>query len=166
MTKYLFIILFSTLSIAQTKAQLAVVNSQKVIASMKEFAKIDTLVNREAASYTAEYSKKQGQLGKLVLYADSLQRLDPKSSTTTKAIADAQTADKDLKAYVEVANKKIADYKQLLTKPYTEKVVSVIKGVALRGKFMQVVDSATTNLLYLNPATDITALVIKELTGK
>ena len=163
MRKFLLSIVVMLAIAYQSKAQLAVVNSQKVIASMKEFAKIDTLVAKETAGYTAEYNKKQATLNQLVKIADSLFKLDQKAEPTTKAIAQAQTADKDLKAYAEGANKKIADYKQLLTKPYTDKVMAVIKTVAIRGKYMQVIDSSTTNMLYLNPATDITEQVIKEL---
>ncbi|MDQ8006029.1 MAG: OmpH family outer membrane protein [Pedobacter sp.] len=150
----------------QSKAQLAIVNGQKVIASMSEFAKIDTLVAKETAGYAAEYNKKQAALNKLVTQADSLYKLDAKAPNAIKAIGDAQTADKDLKAYGEMANKKIAEYKELLTKPYTEKVMAAIKTVALRGKYMQVLDSSTTSVLYLNPLADITDQVIKEIKQK
>lgn len=161
----LFVFLLSII-ITKSQAQLAVVNSQKVIASIKEFAKIDTLVAKETSSYTAEYGKKQAELNKLVVNADSLIKVDAKSADAVKAITMAQTAEKDLKAYAEVANRKIAEYKQLLTKPYTEKVMAVIKAVAIRGKYMQVLDSSTTSVLYLNPLADITTQVIKELSAK
>jgi len=166
MKNYIITILVLFSFASSLKAQLAVVNSQKVIASMKEFAKIDTLVAKETSSYTTEYNKKQAELNKLVIYADSLIKVDAKSAAATKAITLAQTAEKDLKAYAEVANRKIAEYKQLLTKPYTDKVMAAIKAVALRAKYMQVLDSSTTNVLYLNPAADITQQVIKELLAK
>ena len=161
------LLIFSLLFLAyQSKAQLAVVNSQKVVASMGEFAKIDTLVAKETAGYAAEYNKKQAILNKLASQADSLYKIDAKGANTAKAVSEAQTADKDLKAFGEMANKKIAEYKQLLTKPYSEKVIEVIKNIAIRGKYMQVLDSSATSILYLNPATDITEQVIKELKAK
>lgn len=130
---------------------------------MSEFAKIDTLVAKETANYNVEYKKKQINLDQLIKVADSLYKLKAKSATTIKAIADAQSSDKDLKAYAEMANKKIIDYKLLLTKPYTDQVIAAIKLVATRAKYMQVLDSSSVNMLYLNPITDITEQVIKEL---
>lgn len=149
--------------IYQCNAQLAVINSKKVLLSVAAFAKTDTLIAKETAGYAAEYAKKQGQLNGLVKLADSLYRLDPKAPNATKAIADAQTADKDLKAYAESSNKKITEYKQLLQQPYIDKVMDAIKVVAVRLKYMQVLDSSSLGLLYLNPLTDITEQVIKEL---
>lgn len=163
MKRLILIVIFFLCYTVHTKAQVAVLNSQKVIASVKEFAKIDTLVAKETSGYANEYSNKKLALNKLVSIADSLYKLDAKGTITTKAISEAQTADKDLKAYSEMANKKIADYKQLLTKPYTDKVMAAIKLVAIRSKYMQVLDNATVNVLYLNPVTDITEQVIKEL---
>jgi Skp family chaperone for outer membrane proteins len=154
------LILFITSS---SIAQVAVVNSKKVVESMSEFAKIDTLVAKETANYNVEYKKKQINLDQLIKVADSLYKLKAKSATTIKAIADAQSSDKDLKAYAEMANKKIIDYKLLLTKPYTDQVIAAIKLVATRAKYMQVLDSSSVNMLYLNPITDITEQVIKEL---
>jgi Skp family chaperone for outer membrane proteins len=147
----------------QVKAQLAVVNSQKVLASVPAIAKTDTLIAKETAGYAAEYNKKQIVLNQLVKVADSLYKLDAKSTITSKAIADAQAADKDMKAYAETSNKKLAEYKQLLQKPYIDKVMAAIKAVALRLKYMQVIDSSSVGVLYLNPVTDITEQVIKEL---
>lgn len=150
----------------QGKAQLAIVNSQKVLASVSAIAKTDTLIAKETAGYAAEYNKKQLNLNQLVKIADSLYKLDSKSTTTNKAIADAQTADKDMKAYAETSNKKLAEYKQLLQKPYIDKVMEAIKAVALRLKYMQVIDSSSVGVLYLNPLSDITEQVIKELKTK
>lgn len=130
----------------QGKAQLAIVNSKTVVASMSEFTKIDTLVAKETAGYAAEYNKKQLSLNKLITQADSLYKLDAKGPITIKAINEAQLADKDLKAYSEMANKKIAEYKNLLTKPYADKVMLAIKTVATRAKYMQVLDSSSVNV--------------------
>lgn len=163
MKKLTFIIILLSSLVFKGKAQLAILNSQKVLASMKEFAQIDTLVAKETSGYVAEYNKKQVALNKLVSVADSLFKLNAKAATTTKAIADAQTANKDLKTFGDMANQKITDYKQLLTKPYTDKVITAIKVVAVRAKYMQVLDSAAINVLYLNPLADITDQVIKEL---
>lgn len=161
--KKIILIVVLCCAIVTVKAQVAVVNSKKIVASVKEFAKIDTLVIKETSSYQPEFNKKQQQLNQLVIIADSLSKIDAKSEATIKAIANAQALDKDLKSYVEQSNKKIEDYRNLLTKPYTEKVMTAIKAVATRGKYMQVLDSASINMLYLNPLSDITEQVIKEL---
>lgn len=152
------LLLFANLS----KAQLAVINSAKVLSSVPAFAKTDTLIAKETAGYAAEYNKKQFALNQLAKVADSLYKLDAKSATTTKAIANVQAGEKELKVYADQSNKKLADYKQLLQKPYIDKVMAAIKTVAVRRKLMQVIDSST-NILYLNPLSDITDEVIKEL---
>ena len=54
-------------------------------------------------------------------------------------------------------------YKQTLLKPQTDKVLNTIKVVAGRGKYQQVLDNSAINFLYVNPITDITDQVIKEL---
>lgn len=144
------------------KAQLAVLNSQKVMASVAAFAKTDTLIAKETAGYAAEYNKRQLVLNQLVKVADSLYKIDVKSTATMKAIADAQALDKDLKTYADASNKKLTEYKQLLQKPYIDKVMAAIKAVAIRRKFMQVTDNVNS-LLYVNPLSDITEDVIKEL---
>lgn len=163
MKKITLLAIAIALTICQVKAQMAIVNSQKVMSSVPAFAKTDTLIVKETAGYVAEYNKKQLALNQLVKFADSLYKLDAKSALTTKAIADAQALDKENKAYAEASNKKLAEYKQLLQKPYIDKVMAAIKVVAVRLKYMQVLDSTTVNLLYLNPLSDITDQVIKEL---
>ncbi len=146
----------------QTKAQVAVINSQKVLATMPALAKTDTLIAKESAGYAAEYNKKQASLNQLAKLADSLYKIDAKSGATLKAIADAQALDKDMKTFADASNKKLLDLKQLIQKPYVDKVIAAIKTVAVRRKFMQVMEG-TNNLLYIDPITDITEDVIKEL---
>ncbi|RZK93274.1 MAG: OmpH family outer membrane protein [Pedobacter sp.] len=164
--KKLILLIVLSISIYQAKAQLAIINGKKVTASMSEFAKIDTAVAKETAGYSTEYKRKQVLLNKLITTADSLFKIDTKGAPTMKAIADAQIADRALKAYSETANKKLADFRELLTKPYTEKVMAAIKAVANRGKYMQVIDVSVVSMVYVNPLSDITTQVINELKAK
>lgn len=159
-TLFILALIFTTY---QVRAQLAMLNGQKVMASMPAFAKTDSLIAKETAGYSAEYNKKQLVLNQLVKVADSLYKLDSKANATIKAVSDVQVADKELKTFADAANKKLADYKLLLQKPYIDKVMAAIKAVAVRGKYMQVLDIAAISVLYLNPLTDITDQVIKEL---
>ncbi len=129
---------------------------------MPALAKTDTLIAKESAGYAAEYNKKQASLNQLAKLADSLYKIDAKSRATLKAIADAQALDKDMKTFADASNKKLLDLKQLIQKPYVDKVIAAIKTVAVRRKFMQVMEG-TNNLLYIDPITDITEDVIKEL---
>lgn len=165
MNKITLLIFALLIGVYQGKAQLGVINGQKVLASMPAIAKTDTLIAKETAGYTAEYNKKQAFLNQLVKQVDSLYKIDAKSLATLKAIADAQALDKDLKTFAEASNKKLIDLKQLIQKPYVDKVMAAIKTVAIRRKFMQVIDNSNS-LLYVNPSTDITEDVIKELKAK
>lgn len=162
MKKTILITFILSAIIVKSHAQLAVLNSQKVMASIPAFAKTDTLIVKETARYTAEYNSKQQALNQLVKVADSLYKIDAKAAATTKAIADAQAFEKDLKAYADASNKKIAEFRNLVQKPYIDKIMAAIKVVAIRRKFMQVLD-ASNSMLYVNPLSDITEDVIKEL---
>jgi Skp family chaperone for outer membrane proteins len=162
MKKLSLIIIIACIAHGFAKAQVAVVNSQKILVSIPQIAKSDTLVAKETAIYAAEYNKIQIAVNQLAQVADSLYKLDPKSAATTNAITAAQNKGKELKAYADESNKKLASYKELLQKPYIDKIYAAIKTVAQLRKFMQVVDQSN-NLLYVNPATDITNEVIKTL---
>lgn len=165
MTKFynIFFLLAVTLLSFNAQAQIAIVNSQKIISSMPVFQKIDTLINKEKNSYTSEFNKKQLLANGLLAVADSLYKVDKKAANTLKAIDDANAADKELKAYAEMANKKILEYKQLLEQPYIDKIMAVIKNIAITRKLMQVIEQRSIDLYYFNPTCDITEDVIKQL---
>lgn len=146
-----------------THAQVAIVNSQKVITSMPVFKKLDTLVNNEKERYTLEYNKKQVIVNRSFAIADSLFKIDQKAGSTLKAINEAQAADKELKAFAETANKKVFEYKQFLEQPYIDKIMLAIKTIAVSKKLMMVVDEKTIGSFYINPIVDITNDVIKVL---
>ena len=166
MKKLILFTLAFFFTVNQCNAQLAVINSKKVMLSVPAFAKTDTLIAKETAVYAAEYNKKQLLLNQLVKVADSLYKLNAKSELANKAIVDAQASEKDLKSYADVSNKKLLEYKQLLQQPYIDKVMDAIKAVASRLKYMQVIDNASVGMLYVNPLSDITNQVINELKSK
>lgn len=161
MKKSLFLIpLFAYCSFS---AQMATVDSKKLFAAIPEMAKIDTLVTKEQNKYAEEYQKKRTTVIRLSKTADSLYQLKPKEETTKKTIEKAQTANKELQDYEMMANKKIAEYKDLLYKPYLEKINSAVKLVATRRKYMQVIDIMQVPFAYISTDADITNDVVKEL---
>lgn len=160
---YIFFLLTVTLLSSNSKAQIAIVNSQKIISSMPVFKKIDSLVNVENERYTLEYNKKQVLANRYFEIADSLYKIDQKASSTIKAVNDSQTADKDLKTFSETANKKVAEYRQFLEQPHIEKIMAVIKTIAINRKLLQVIDKKSIELLYGDANYDITDDVIKQL---
>lgn len=145
------------------EAQLATLDSKKILSSIPEMAKLDTLVINETQKYSIEYEKKKIQVSKEYKIADSLYKLKPKEEATIKSIGKAQQSQKELQEYEVIASKKLTEYKNLLYKPYIEKVNSAIKIVAIRRKYQQVIDIWQVALAYLNPQADITEEVIKEI---
>jgi Skp family chaperone for outer membrane proteins len=60
-------------------------------------------------------------------------------------------------------NIKIEDYKSLILSPYYDRINKAIKAVAQRLKLKQVIDIQSVALAYLDPTSDITEEVIKEM---
>ena len=162
MRSSLFLTLLSLASIAG-KAQIATVDSKKVLQSVPAFAKIDTLIQEETQKYVQEFSKRRYRTQILLGVADSLQRLPAKNAGTEQAVETAQNAVKELQDYEAEANKKVGDYKELLIRPYLDKVNAAVKSVAVRLKYKQVMDVQQVPFVYTDSSTDITDAVIAAL---
>ena len=144
------------------KAQVATIDSKKIFQSMPVFARIDTLVQTETEKYSQDYLKKKLKAQLLLTAIDSLKRL-PANEQNLEIANKAQTAVQEFRDYETGANKKIAEYKEILLKPYVEQVNRAIKTTAKRLKYKQVLDVQQVSLAYLDVAGDITEAVIAEL---
>lgn len=160
------IFVISFFATALSFSQTATINSKKVFEALPQMAKLDTLVTNENEKYIQEFGKKRALAQQEFQQADSLYKLKPKDEATIKAIEKAQTAQKELQEFETMANKKVAEYKDLLYKPYLEKIDTAVKAVATRRKFMQVLDMQQVPFVYINPTSDITDEVIKEIKPK
>ena len=144
-------------------AQVATLDSKKVLASVPELVKLDTLIAKQQKDYQAEFSAKikAAQIQKEIV--EGLSKKNPNDVATKDAASKFEKLAKEAQEYQNDANKKLTDYKDLLYKPYLEKINNAVKTVAERRKFMQVIDIQSVSLVYLNSATDVTDEVIKEL---
>ena len=147
-------------------AQIATIDSKKIVASIPEMAKLDTLVVQESEKYAKVLGEKNALAQQDYRVADSLYRVKPKDQTTKKAIEKANASQKDFQNYQTLANQKVVELKNLLYKPYLEKINSVILAVATRKKIMQVLDIQQVSMVFYSPLGDITDEVIKELKTK
>ena len=134
--------------------------------ALPQMAKLDTLVAQESEKYIQEFGKKRTLAQQDYTLADSLYKLNPKDEATIKAIEKAKASQKDMQEYETMAGKKIAEYKDLLYKPYFEKIDLAIQNVATRKKILQVIDIQKVAFVYISPLGDITEEVIKELKAK
>lgn len=164
-TKKIFTIVFAITTIF-IFAQSGTLDSRKILASIPELAKIDTLVAKEQMRYNQEYNAKAGAAQKVQDNAVELNKKNPKDPAITKLKADLDKMITELQTYQQTASKKLTEYKDLLYKPYIEKINAAVKTVAERRKYNQVFDIQVVALAYLNPATDITEEVIKEIAKK
>ncbi|MFV0392238.1 MAG: OmpH family outer membrane protein [Paludibacteraceae bacterium] len=162
MYKKLFFVL-ALLSAVALHAQVATINSQKVLASIPQVAKADTLAMQEQQRLSREYGKMRYETQLQIGVADSLYRVNPNDAVTKAAVEKAQKAQQDLAKYEQEANKKLADYRNVLLTPYIDKVNAAVKAVAIRLKYKQVIDMQAVPLAYASEDSDITDTVIKEL---
>ncbi|MFV0471733.1 MAG: OmpH family outer membrane protein, partial [Paludibacteraceae bacterium] len=144
-------------------AQVATINSQKILASIPQAATADTLAMQEQLRLSQEYTKMMRETQQQLGIADSLYRTNPTNAATTSAVEKAQKAKQDLVQFEQDANKKIADFRSVLLTPYIDKVNSAVKAVAIRLKYKQVIDTQTVPLAYLSDDANITEAVIEEL---
>lgn len=154
---------YCLLSTSIAHAQVATLDSKKIMATLPVFQKIDTLVQEESMKYSAEYRSKLELAQKL---SDSARRLPESPKTLGKSAQLAEQAEKaasDFKQYEQKVMKKIEEYKALILSPYYEKINKAIKAVALRLKYKQVMDIQSVSFAYLDPSADITEDVIKEM---
>ena len=168
MSKVVFFIILTCTCLVfnakQSDAQVATLDSKKVLNSQSIFTKIDTLVLAEQQKYVQDYNKKKYRTQILLGVADSLQRSN--NAGFARADTVAYEAQLDLEAYEKDANKKIIDYKDVLIRPYLEQVNAAIKTVSQRQKYKLVMDIQQVPVLYMDPTIDITDAVIKELNKK
>ena len=161
--RLLFLFVMGVVGISYTTAQVATLDSQKILASMPQVQQADTLIKQEQQRLSQEYNKlrytTQIQLG----VADSLFQAQPKEATTTAAVEKAQQMNQELIEFEQTANKKLVDFQQVLMTPYYEKINAAIKKVAVRKKYTQVLDIQQVPLVYRDEKDDITQQVIEEL---
>lgn len=166
MNKKLFFFFVLSLGVVTIQAQVATINSQKVLASIPQVAKADTLVMQEQQRLSQEYNQMRYETQLQIGVADSLYRVKPNDATTKTAVEKAQKSRQDLGKYEQEANKKIADYRDVLLTPYIDQINGAIKAVAVRLKYKQVIDSQSVPFAYIDNSADITEEVIKELKKK
>jgi Skp family chaperone for outer membrane proteins len=144
-------------------AQLATINTQKVLVSIPEIAKIDTLVQAELSRLEVEFEKKKQAVLELEQIVNTPAKGNAKSKPNKQASEDLAAKQKELQDYQLEANKKYTEYRNLLYKPYIEKINNTIKTVAARRRVMQVIDLQQLTFIYINEEADITNEVIQEL---
>lgn len=142
---------------------MATIDSQKIFKTMPQIAKADTLLIVEQKRYSKEFEQKQIEVENQLQIADSLYRINSNSETTLKAVALSQKLLQESDDLKKALSKKLDDFKELLYRPYLDKIDEAIKIVALRRKFMQVIDIQKVPFTYINDTSDITNDVIKEL---
>ena len=149
--------------ITVASAQLATINTQKVLLSIPEISKVDSLVQTELSRLEVEFEKKKQAVLELEQTVKAPAKGNAKSKANKEASEELATKQKELQDYQLEANKKYTEYRNLLYKPYIEKINNTIKVVAARRKVMQVIDLQQLTFIYINEEADITNEVIQEL---
>ena len=161
----LTLILFGMTTLV-AQAQVATINSQKVLSSIPEVAKIDTLSQKELTRLDAEFQLKQKAVQEQQALVAAAQAKSKSKSEAAKQLVEEmklKTLQQESQDYQKKANKEYNDYRDLLYKPYIEKITTAIKTVAQNKKIMQVVDVQQVSFIYTDESADITGDVIREL---
>ena len=91
----------------------------------------------------------------------TFQQKAERGEATQKEISDKQNyfiaKDNELKQAAQKAQQELAQKTNDLTNPIQEKLKNAIKAVATEGNFQYIVDSSAGDLLFLDPALDVTA---------
>jgi Skp family chaperone for outer membrane proteins len=158
-TKLIFYVVSSGfLLVAQMSfAQVATVDSRKLIASLPQIAKADTMVLQKQNELNQVFEDRKALTQVHIRIADSLMRSRPKDSVSIKAVTRAREMAKELQELELEYNKQLTDYRSVLLTPYMDRINAAIKAVAIRRKFREVMDIQSSGLLWFDPAVDITA---------
>lgn len=159
-------ILFSLLFLGnETKAsaQLATLNSSKVLSSIPVMSHLDSLISKKQQTFAQDYNDEYFKTQRLIVTADSFKKAAPSATETLTATKKAEMAQKDLGLFETEANKIVKGYRDSLMQPYYNRVNAIIKEIAQKRNFKQVVDVQQVALLYADPSADITEEVIAEL---
>ena len=164
MKKYCIILFIGLFT--QLFSQTATLDSKKIIAAIPEMAKLDTLAAREQQNYIAAINSKIEKAQAQQSLLEEMKKKGAKEAALKTEKDRLEAMAKEIKEYDAESARKFSEYKELLYKPYYEKINASIKKVAESKKLMQVFDVQAIPLAYMNQNADITQEVIKELTQK
>lgn len=155
-----FILLLAS---SKTFAQVATLNSSNVISSIPKIKQIDSLILDKQTAYAAQYNEKYFTTQKLIQAADSTIKLAPSSPEASTANQNAEIAQKELQLFEQEATQTVKSYRDSLMQPHYDRINAIIKEIAQKKGFKQVIDLQQVSLLYADPSVDITEEVILEL---
>jgi Skp family chaperone for outer membrane proteins len=145
------------------QAQVGVIDSKKIFASMPILAKLDTMVVIEQMKYQKEFESKNAKFQEALQIADSFYKKTPKGATTKILVENAQRMNDELKEFEKTATGKIQEYKAKLFQPYYEKINVAVKAVAIKKGIKQVMDAQVSNFVYVDESSDMTNEVINSI---
>jgi Skp family chaperone for outer membrane proteins len=161
--KKLFLFMAMLAAAFCANAQLGTIDTKRVMESMPEVAKIDTLIQKELNQYNVIIIQKQKDIQLQQQVADSLFKVQPRGNASRLANDKLKDMKQDATIYQSKANKDFTEYRNLLYKPYIDKVTTAIKSVALRHKYTQIIDIQQVPFIYTTKEGDITEEVIEDL---
>lgn len=156
----LFTVLCCSIFALAAQAQVAVVNTNKILAALPEIKKADSLYSLQARKYQNDYQLRYNSTRSAILFADSLNKMDPKADAAVKATKAASEQLDQLKVLEQQSNAKITELRSKLLTPHLEKLNAVIKAKAAQMKYKQVLDIQQLGTTKPGATTDITDAII------
>jgi len=160
-----FLMMVGLSNVAQAQIKIAYVNSDRILSEFDEAREAQSKLDIEAKKLEDQY---RGMLAKLDSLQKDYERQKMMMSETrrkTKETEIAQLQDSIQKFQVEKLGPEGEIYKKQaeLVTPILEKVKTVIAKVGKDDKYDYIFDTVAGNILYAEPAHDVTDKVIYEL---
>lgn len=161
----LTVLLCSVFTLA-AQAQVAVINTKKLLAALPEVRKADSLYNAQVRKYQTDYQLRFNATKATILFADSLNKVDAKAEAAVRATKIANEQLEQLKVLEAQSNTKITALRNQILTPHLNKVNAQIQAKVAEMKYKEVVDSQGTGSVGQGAGTDITDAIILALKNK
>ncbi|HBC47965.1 MAG TPA: hypothetical protein DEO84_08585 [candidate division Zixibacteria bacterium] len=159
------VLLFAAFPALAQEGKIGYVDSQKIFAQSPEYQEAQAKFDKEVEDWNAKAATMNDEVDKL--------KEDQQKNSLVWSQAKKKEADEKLKAEQDTlqqyldstfgANGKAEKRMAELSKPIKDKIVGVIKKVAIENDFEMIFDAANVSIAYAKENLDITDQVITEL---
>lgn len=161
----ILLLMFPSLSSAQTKIKIGYVDMQRVLNEVEDGARAKEKLKREFDEKQAQLDRKQEELKKKKEEYDK-QSLVLKEEAKRQKQQELQQDFIELQQLYAKLQKELSENELNLTKEIFDKAQAVIAEIAQRDGFTLILDKAEGRILYALPSMDITNEVIRKYNEK
>lgn len=145
-------------------SKVAIIQGQRILASLPEYLRADSLLTKQEDAYRADIAKQQSTLDSLgAAFRDKSAVL----SASVRAVESKKLDDKyqELQAHIDDLRQKAAQERQGKLKPIEDRVQGVIDGLRAELNCSLILDANAqgSGVISIDPAIDLTQRIIDRL---